>query len=273
MSRAASGSIHAPGKWAVVYRDEQQTPAARRQALAALIAAYTEEIADEVDDGEAGRVLAELLAPEVQRIARQVARGAGRGERDEFVLESLSLVLVCRSKTSPPRLCEYRPDEGSLSGWLFIVLGRCWIDRVRRARRRARPLDKPNQVPAPDPGPGDWPDAPTALTSPFSNADLARLANWDARYRLEVLCLAGLWHKVPASLWEEWVRAYEATQNVSLGRPFPPDDFQALDDPAARTTPLTRVLGYRANSLSVRWHRGRRQLGELVDFVRELRGT
>jgi hypothetical protein len=111
------------------------------------------------------------------------------------------------------------------------------------------------------------------LTTPFSDADLDRLASWDARHRIEVLCLAGLWVKVPDSLWVAWVRAYEATRNVPLGRPFPPDDFLTLDDPAARTAPLARLLGYdRANTLSVRWLRGRRRLDDL-DFLRDLRGN
>jgi DNA-directed RNA polymerase specialized sigma24 family protein len=270
MSPASSGSTRAPGEWAAVYRDEQQLPAARRQALTALIAAYTEEIAEGAGAGEAGRALPDLLAPEIQRVARQVARGAGHAERDEFVQESLSLILARRSKTSPPRICGYRPEEeGALSGWLLTVLGRCWIDRLRRAGRRPRTLGDPARVPAADPGPTSWPEA--TLTSPFSEVDLDQLASWDACYRLEVLCLGGLWLKVPPPLWEEWGRAYETTRKVSLGRPFPPDEFLALDDPAARTVPLARLLGRRANTLSVRWLRGRRRLEEL-DFVRDLRG-
>jgi DNA-directed RNA polymerase specialized sigma24 family protein len=272
MSRAPPGPTCAPGEWVAVYQDEHQPLAVRRQALGALIAAYAQEIAEEIGAGEVGRALTDLLAPEVQRIARQVARGAGHTERDEFVQESLALVLARRAKMSPPRICEYRPGEGALSGWLLTVLGRCWIDRLRRARRRARPLDEPAQIPARDLGPGNWPETATALTHPFADADLDRLASWDARHRLEVLCLAGLWLKVPSPLWEGWVRAYEAGRSVSLGRPFPPDDFLALDDPAARTAPLARLLAYgRVNTLSVRWLRGHHRLEEL-DFVRELRG-
>jgi DNA-directed RNA polymerase specialized sigma24 family protein len=249
----------------------QPPPGEPLSALPGLIRAYVAPSPGTPPD-DTGRALAALVAPLIERIARRVAQGAGKSDREEFIEEALSLVLAPRSK-SPPRIGLYRPEEGAFEVWLHRVLINCWRSRRRGDRRRGRELINAAAVPArPDSGAEDWPADGAALEGPFSEADLARLASWGDRYRVEVLCLAGLWVKVPDQLWESWLRSYEAAGRKSLPRPFPPDEFLNLDDPGRRTVPLARLLGYgRANSLSVRWHRGRKRL-EVLDFIRHLRG-
>jgi DNA-directed RNA polymerase specialized sigma24 family protein len=257
MSHAAAGPTPGPpGQGAI-------------KELTALIEAYGAGAASS-GSAEAGRLLAERLSPTVRRLARQVAKGAGKSDRDEFVEDALALVLAPRD-TSVPRIVLYRPGDGPLGAWLRSVLRNCWRSRRRAAARRAFSLGDARAVAAKPAWDGNAEADPAmALTSPFSRTDLARAAGWGVRYRVELLCLAGLWLKVPPPVWEGWVRGYESATGRLLPRPFPPVEFLALDDPGSRTAPLARLLGYpRANTLSVRWWRTQHRLEEL-DFIRAL---
>jgi hypothetical protein len=115
----------------------------------------------------------------------------------------------------------------------------------------------------------EWWDMQAALATPFSGPELDELQVLDPCLRVEVLCLGGLWLKVPASAWEEWLAEYERKRDVVLVRPFPPDDFIHHDAPAERMRPLAQCLGYRTNTLSVRWKRNKHRLKGLA-FVRNL---
>jgi hypothetical protein len=104
----------------------------------------------------------------------------------------------------------------------------------------------------------------TLFAELFSAADLEVVRGWGTRWRIELLCLSGLWVKVPEADWESWLVEYEAAVNRRLGRPFPPGDFLGHDDPRARLAPLARALGIRRNTLATRWHRARGRWRDLV---------
>jgi len=269
-ARSAAGLSSDPAVHAALYRDETQSPDIRNRALAALIEAYAADTSSGAQ-GEAGAMLADLLEPKVRFVARRVARGAGKSEREEFVGEALSLVLAPRDTTGPP-ICLYRHEEGSLEPWLQVVLTNRWRSRRRQAARLPpRCGEMADFVVQPVSGGEQEADLAAALTRPFSGADLDRVTNWGPRRRVELLCLAGLWLKVSPALWDKWVRAYENVMNRPLPRPFPPDEFVDLENPGSRTAPLAQLFGYsRPNTLSVRWARGQ-DLLEGLDFVRALR--
>ncbi len=263
------------GQLAAVYCDEQEEPVRREQALADLIEAYAAGPADPARAKEAGNLLTQCLEPLVRRLARRVAQGATPGERADFVDEVPTLVLAARPRAGEsleaaalPRICTYRPGR-SLVAWLRTVLRNLWVSGRRERERQRRALEGfarahcDSQVAAWD---------VVAFAETLSAADLARIASWDYRPRVELLCLSGLWPLIPAPQWEAWLADYERLRRRPLSRPFPPDAILCCDEPAHRLRPLAELLGYSPNTLDRRWLRGQRWLNEL-SFVRELSTT
>jgi DNA-directed RNA polymerase specialized sigma24 family protein len=251
-----------PRRLALVYGDESRALSERSAALAELIAAYAS-----APGRAAGEVLAELLAPEVRRLAREAARGGTRTDRDEFVDESVTFVVAPRKK-SPPRVCQYRAEAGPLEPWLRELLKNGWRDKCR-ARARGLPVYS-DMCDAQAPPVLDWPDEPEEFIRIFSPGDLERIGLWKAAQRVELLCLAGLWRKVTDRLWESSLLEYEAKRGLTLPRPIPPPSFVLHGDPKSRTQLLARALFLpTTNLLSQHWNRWQHRLGEL-DFVREL---
>ncbi len=254
------------GGLAHLYRDEEQSLALREQALAGLIETYVFCAASPARGEEAGNLLAECLEPVIRRMARRVARGATHGERADFVEEALTLVLAPREGL-PARICGYQTGR-RLEPWLRTVLQHLWMDGRREWLRRHRLLQdfartRPFVVVV---GEG------FILPESLARADLDRLAGWDRRRRVEVLCLAGLWPLIPPDSWEGWLVDYERLRNRELCRPFPPDDIKFCDQPKERLRPLAERFGYSPNTLAVRWLRSHHYLNEL-DFIRELTPT
>jgi DNA-directed RNA polymerase specialized sigma24 family protein len=250
---------------AATYRDEEEARAFRNEALAELIAAYAgpDELARQE---EAGNLLAECLGPLIRQVAWEVARGGSPSERKDFVDEALSLVVAPR-EGKPARICACRPDP-SPQAWLRTVLRNLWVSNRRQRASRQQALEQfagrrpPSVV--------SWDRL--CLAEPLSNRDLDRIAGWEPRSRVEVLCLAGLWPYAPAPRWECWLAEYESLRHLSLGRPFPAEDVLHCDERADRLRPLAQALHYSPNALSVRWLRAKDCLKEL-DFVRELKPT
>jgi DNA-directed RNA polymerase specialized sigma24 family protein len=255
-------------------RDCPDAPLAPRcpEVLAAQLAAYCTAAATGCRNDEAAGRLAELLAPQLERAVRAVTVNGSRACRREFAQDALRLVMAPRSARSGPRICGYRPERGALQTWLVRVLRRCWADFLRERRRhRHTPLGDVSV-----PGDAETPNwsglaGCPELTAPFSPGDLAVLHGWTATARLELLCLAGLWHKVPRLQWAAWLDDYEAARGLALPRPFPPPEFDWLEDRAARTGPLAALLGCPPNTLTQRWLRAERAgLLLRLAFVREV---
>jgi DNA-directed RNA polymerase specialized sigma24 family protein len=242
--------------------DESPNISERSAAISELVAAYAT-----APGSPAGEALAEVLGPTVRRLAREAAHGGTRGDRDEFVAESLTFVIAPRKK-SPPRICLYRPETGPLEPWLRELLKNGWRDKCRAAARRLYLYSETFDAPAPPVL--YWPSEPEELIRVFLPADLERIGRWKAAQRVELLCLAGLWRKVTKMIWESFLVDYENSRGLELGRPMPPPSFLRHDDPQSRMQVLARALCLpRANLLSQHWKRWQHLLGEL-EFIRGL---
>ncbi len=230
---------------------------------------------------EGGRVLARLtqmLREPIERAALQTVHRAGCWESDprlaeELRTDALAEVLLPR-QSCQARICSWRPSLGSLLVWLRTVLANVLRDRLRRKSKLEQLAEgEEKQLPG-------WELAPEELCepwserfdSPFAPADLEELANWPVRLRIELLCLAGLAHKVPDRHWDEWLTDWERQAGRPLPRPFPPPAFLTLDEPRFRLRPLAALLGCTPNTLSQRWSRHRPRFSAL-EFVRNLQPT
>jgi DNA-directed RNA polymerase specialized sigma24 family protein len=241
---------HRAEYWTSLFEDDLQPEASRQGALRELIAGYAREIEEDDATKASGNALAVLLNPLVIRIARMVARGMGQGDRDDFVEEAVNLVVEPREQ-SLPRICSYRPEDSTLQTWLSVVLGNLWRSR-RRAHRPTCSLSGDVLCEEPLLGASD-----SLFQEPFSKQDLETLVQWQIHWRVELLCLSGLWVKVSAADWKSWLEEYESIAGNSLGRPFPPSEFLVHDDHAARMAPLARALGIPKGRLIQHWHRAR----------------
>jgi len=220
-------------------------------------------------------VLTGLLQGPIDQVARQVVQRAGRWESERCLAEdlrsdALAEVLMPRHQ-NPGRICAWRPEMGSLAVWLRTVLTNLLRDRQRRQSKLEQlPDNAEKRFSRDEPGPDELCDAwPEVFGSLFSRQDLEQLAGWPAQVRIELLCLAGLSHKVPPEQWEKWLVAWELQNSRSLPRPFPPDSFLTLDEARFRVRPLANLLGCEVNTLSQRWSRHRNRLGTLA-FVENL---
>jgi hypothetical protein len=258
---------------AAVYGDDSQPYAQRQEALGALIDAYRSEQEGGALPGGAGNVLAEALAPIIERAAKQNAKAASPTEREEFVAHALAHVLSPRRTASGEKglapICTYHPERHPLEAWLKGVLRNAWISRHRR-RKPDEPMgDYDSEVPDTTAGPWEVCDVETLLTVPFPEADLLRIDSWPPALRVEVVSLAGLSQKVPAERWEGWLTDYERARQIRLPRPFPPDDVRQHDRERTRFRLFAELFDYSPNLLSVRWKRGRDRLRD-TDFVHGL---
>lgn len=163
----------------------------------------------------------ECLESTVRRVVRRLSlRFSGQQRRD---LEDDALSDVWQ------RLTQF-PGDGSFESWCYVVLRNTYIDRVRREesdRRRRTTLAESKCRSA---------DLRAALEradtkSRFSPSDLRSIAGWHVRYRLALLCLTGLWTKVPDDVRATWSREYEDIYATSLPVPFPPARLEALRRP------------------------------------------
>jgi len=105
----------------------------------------------------------------------------------------------------------------------------------------------------------------------FGPDDLGLIRVWTPRERLVLLCLSGLWHKVPAATWRSWVAEHRDRYGIPVGGPFPPDALVRCDGIAERNTLLAETLQLRRNTLSVMLYRGKFRLLE-PKYVRDLIG-
>lgn len=99
------------------------------------------------------------------------------------------------------------------------------------------------------------------LTTTFSQQDLATVASWDLSDRIELLCLSGLWRKVPAALWRDWVLELRAARGTPAVLPA----REVLNEATSqgRMSPLAKALDVSSNTLSQRWCRKRGYVEQL----------
>jgi DNA-directed RNA polymerase specialized sigma24 family protein len=251
---------------------------ARNAALTELLTQYAAGHRQDAETGtwslssdgqEVLALLVHLLKEPIESCARRAAQRAGSSESEELQADALAEVLMPRDG-APARICSWRPEHGSLPVWLRTVFTNLLRDRHRR-RVKYEPFPgsadaEADNCPGPETLCSGW-DEP--FDGPFSPADLQEVTGWPPQVRIELLCLAGLSHKVPASLWEEWLGALERERQRPLPRPFPPPAFLTIDDREQRVRPLAALFGCAVNTLSQRWGRHRYRFEKLA-FVRNL---
>ena len=98
---------------------------------------------------------------------------------------------------------------------------------------------------------------------PFAAGDLNQIERQDLTKRIALLCLFGLWHKVPADRWLQWL------EEVDLAMPFPPDGFSDLDTQSEKEECLAGPLGLSKATVTQLWYRGPRILATL-ECIRSL---
>jgi hypothetical protein len=203
---------------------------------------------------------------EIQRIAACVAASGNRQDRADFVDDAPALVLVGLRDGKPAPVTVFDPARAMFTTWVHSVLRNAWVDSQRR-KRPTMPL--PEDLPTDEPAWRVGTRLADRLDTPFAPPDLVELSRWDPILRLELLCLGGLWQKIPREVWEDWLLLYESVRVTKLPRPLPPEDWDPARPPGDRTHWLAEALGYRPNSLAVRWNRRKEDLQKL-SFVRDL---
>lgn len=202
----------------------------------------------------------ERLIPIIQWVARRLAVRFTGQERDDVVSDAPGDVWAVIGQF---------PCGAHFEPWCYTVLRNRWFDTIGKERRR-HVLDTTR--PSPVTGDGDLRLAvERAIDSsqPFAPADLALVRAWPHRDRLILLCLAGLWGKVPAAEWRRWVADHRAKHGVPVDGDFPPSALGCCDQIAERNALLAESLHLRRNTLSVLLYRGKERLLEL-QYVREL---
>jgi DNA-directed RNA polymerase specialized sigma24 family protein len=260
-----------PSELAAIVLDATQGQARCEQALALLRAASRQP-------GGAGRAalnqLARLmsqplpqplltevageLGPVIQRLARRVCGGRACAPHlaQELQDEAVSFVLF------PERISQYQPT-GDFLAWCRRVLTNRLLDLMqRRTATTGTATDEGEVAPvAPERPLRLGPTLDFAL--PFGDRDLERIEGWVPVNRVLLLCLAGLWRKVPAERWQTWL------EQADFVPPFPPAELTDREEVTERLTFLASFLGILPNTLSVRWSRYRALLADL-DFIQEL---
>jgi hypothetical protein len=204
----------------------------------------------------------EQLRPVIRRAARRVAARFVGQYREDILTDAESDVWKALVGSE---------QGGFFEGWCCRVLRNGLIDRFRKERRelthreeaasRAEPpdlhaaleraLDRPGQLPA---------------------SDLDVLRTWPLPQRLALLCLCGLWDKVPPQEWEQWLRDYRDDWDAQLPSPFPSPELDRCERIAERNAILCEAMKMQRNTLSVWLYRFKARLRAL-HYVRNLIGN
>ncbi len=159
------------------------------------------------------------------------------------------------------------PAGGDFEAWCYSVLRNRWLETVRRDDRRQARERHPRDLEVTDATVRKAIEHAIDATEGFRDADVAVIAGWPHRDRLVLLCLAGLWQKVPGRQWKTWV-AEHREQYGNPDDPFPPEVLAACEQIAARNAVLAVALNLRRNTLSVLLYRGKHRLADL-QYVRD----
>lgn len=190
------------------------------------------------------------LMPQVQEMARRIVRRTGgrRGSyvTEEFLDDSCFVVLT--------RLDKWQP-KSPFKPWCYVVLRNLWRDRLRRqqVRHAQEYVEGISEAQAS----GQRSDG---VDLQFSGNDIKTIDRWPDADRVFLLCVAGLWMKVPLAQWKQWCLA------LDLPATFPPDQLKDKDEPPQRVHWLSEHLGIRPNTIVQRWCRGQERLRALDMF-------
>jgi DNA-directed RNA polymerase specialized sigma24 family protein len=216
-------------------------------------------------DASAVESAVRALEPLVRETARRVCgyRRVSKQLARDFIDDSVSAMLAPRQLRSgdiKARIRQYRAAKGPFAGWLWTSLHRLLIDATRRNKRESANAPAEHVDEASNSGHsyaviGD-------ADEPFADRDLRLIEEWRLRDRLRLLGAAGLWQKVPPSLWESWCG------EADVASPFPPvpNDFDQWNDWLAV---LADAMQESRAGFKQHWYRKRKHLAEL-HYVREL---
>jgi DNA-directed RNA polymerase specialized sigma24 family protein len=202
----------------------------------------------------------ERLIPVIQWVARRLAVRFTGQQRDDVVSDAPGDVWEVIGQF--PGVAQFEP-------WCYTVLRNRWFDKIRKERRR-HDLDttRPSPVTA-DRDIRMAVERAIDSSQPFAPDDLALIRAWPHRDRLVLLCLTGLWNKVPAEEWGRWLADHRTRHGVPAQGDFPPSALCRCDQIAERNALLAESLHLRRNTVSVLLYRGKDRLLELR-YVREL---
>jgi len=201
----------------------------------------------------------ERLIPIIQWVARRLAVRFTGQQRGDVLSDAPGDVWEVIGKF---------PCGGRFEPWCYAVLRNRWFDTIGKERRRTV-LDTTR--PSPFTADGDIRLAvEQAIDSvkPFGPDDLSLIRTWPHRDRLILLCLTGLWGKIPTAEWEQWVAEHRTRHGVPIQGDFPPSTLAQCDQLAERNALLAESLHLRRNTLSVLLFRGKDRLLDLR-YVRE----
>jgi hypothetical protein len=200
------------------------------------------------------------LLPAIDRAARRVAMRFSGQTRQDLVDGAIADVWEA--------LCE-APPVGRFESWCYAVLRNRHLDRLRHERTEHRHAAEAARQRS------EAEDLRAALEravdrgGPFSAADLQTLGGWPLRHRVILLCLTGLWAKVPSPTWHEWVDEHRQAHGVPAEGTFPAPELLDCAEIAQRNAVLAEALNLRRNTLSAWLHRGKPRLLALR-YVRDL---
>jgi DNA-directed RNA polymerase specialized sigma24 family protein len=226
----------------------------RADQLAAIAAALCQPI-------KARQSAMDELVPFIERTATSV------GRRYPLDREVRQLVRQEAPGLVWEKIADFRAEAGSFAAWCHAVLHNALVDRLRGDQRHKRLCKQLAEGIIHDDGGLAKRFAQADRAAPFRRADLDRIASQPVADRVIVLCLLGLWNKVPQPIWEEWTTLWAEQNGIDL--PFPPGALVALHDGHDRKRWLAELLGITEGAISQRLCRARAWLKQL-SYVREL---
>lgn len=196
----------------------------------------------------------ERLIPTIEWVARRLSvRFAGQ-RREDVLTDAPGDIWAAIGQF---------PADGRFEPWCYVVLRNRWFDATEKESRR-RDLDVlVASSPASDPDLQLAIERSLDSTDSFARHDLTLIETWPPRDRLVLLCVAGLWHKVPAADWGRWVAEHRDRFGFPHGESFPPEALADCDLVAERNEVLSAALNIKRNTLSVLLYRGKDRLLDL----------
>jgi hypothetical protein len=209
---------------------------------------------DESAPSEVRRRAFDALLPIITRVVHRLAVRFSGQVREDFLSDAPG-----DAWQALPRF----PQGARFEPWCLVVLRNRVTDRVRHEQTERRHADAAGR---------QRPEA-AELASVLEEAcdrhdrlspqDLAIVGGWPLRHRLALLCISGLWTKVPPGDWQQWVDEHRRAFGVPDDGPFPQAALQACDEIPRRNDLVAGALNIRRNTLSVWLHRGQARLLEL----------
>jgi hypothetical protein len=215
------------------------------------------------------------LRPLLEYMANWIARSNKRPLRDELVENALSIIWEALHKDKALQF----GTSNAARAWCRKVLRNALIDRDRhegilpvRQEWSPRLEDEANSYSAnvelDNNAERGWTSFwnrvmfELDLREPFSEEDVRLIEGWGEKCRIYLLCLAGLWHKVPEKQHRRWLR------EAGLPGDFPPLELFECESAVERSRLLADATGSSVNSFHKVWSQHKNLLRELA-FIKE----